>query len=153
LALVVNSLATRVNKFTESDDDKLLYCLQYLNNTRHLGLLVRVKSECRIQIICHADASFGIRAEGKSQSARVSSASEVLGLRNYMVTRNLTGQKAILVQDNQSAATIMTNGLSSVRRTKHMALKYFYVEDGQMEVRYCCCSISAHFLVIADQRN
>jgi hypothetical protein len=78
-ALVVNSLATRANKFTESDDDKLLYCLQYLNNTRHLGLLVRVKSECRIQIICHADASFGIRAEGKSQSARVSPASESLG--------------------------------------------------------------------------
>jgi hypothetical protein len=57
-----------------------------------------------------------------------------------MMTRNLTEHKAILFQDNQSAATIMTNGLSSVRRTKHMALKYFfikdYVEDGQLEVRY-----------------
>jgi hypothetical protein len=122
------------------------------------------------KIFCHADASFGIHADGKSQTARVftlgngcivanttkqkmttrssceselvcgsDSASEVLGLRNYMLTRNHTEHKAILVQDNQSAATIMTNGLASVRKTKHMNLKYFfikdYVEDGQREVR------------------
>ena len=162
LALVVNYLATRVNKFTESDDDKLLYCLQYLNNTRHIGLLIRVNTVNGTKIICHADASFGIHADGKSQTARVftlgngciaanttkqkmttrssceselvcgsDSASEVLGLRNYMLTRNHTEHKAILVQDNQSAATIMTNGLASVRKTKHMNL----IEDGQLEVR------------------
>ena len=81
------------------------------------------KSSCEAELVCGSDAS-----------------SELLGIRNSMLSRNHTDQKAIIVQDNKSAATIMNNGLSSVRRTKHMNIKYFftqdYIEDGQLEVRY-----------------
>jgi hypothetical protein len=75
-----------MNKFTGSDDDKLLYCLQYLNNTRHIGLLNRVNTVNGTKIICHADASFGI-ADGKSQTARV------FTLGNGCIAANTTKQK------------------------------------------------------------
>ena len=83
----MNYLATRVNKITESDDDKLLYCLQYLNNTRHIGLLIRVNTVNGTKITCHADASFGIHADGKSQTARV------FTLGNGCIVANTTKEK------------------------------------------------------------
>jgi hypothetical protein len=60
------------------------------------------RSSCESELVCGSD-----------------SASEVLGLRNYMLTRNHTEHETILVQDNQSAATIMTNGLASPQNKAH----------------------------------
>lgn len=72
IALVVNSLSRRVNKYIQSDDRKLRKCLNYLNTTSDLGLILRVDPTDGIRITCHADTSLGINPDDrKSQGAHV----------------------------------------------------------------------------------
>jgi hypothetical protein len=72
ILLCVNYLTTRVNKFTTDDQKKITRCLKYLNATKHLGLTLRLSETHNLQLMTHADASFGIHPDGRSQTAIVS---------------------------------------------------------------------------------
>jgi hypothetical protein len=68
ILLVVNYLTTRVNKFTKDDEEKLIRCLKYLNQSKDIGLNLSVSlSDSKLQVTTYADASSGIHpADGKS---------------------------------------------------------------------------------------
>lgn len=67
-------------------------------------------------------------------------ASETLRLRNYLISRDISNEKCILVQDNLSSARVLTNGLASVRKMGHLGLHYFFVKDyvkrGEMDINF-----------------
>jgi hypothetical protein len=64
--MVVNFLATRVNKFTSADEKKLMRCLKDLNKTE---LHLECDDERKLTLTTHADASYGVHQDFKSQSA------------------------------------------------------------------------------------
>jgi hypothetical protein len=110
ILLVVNYLATRVNKFTTNDEKKCTRCLKYLNKTKSLGLrLGLVDNSNEVKVLNHSDASFGVHSDARSQSASAST----LGLGSFysyshkqrMTTKSST--EAELVCAAEASGTII----------------------------------------------
>ena len=161
IALVVNHLSSRVNKFNNNDYNKILKCLHYLNKTKNNELILSCNNDKNGLILyCYADASHNVHSECKSRSGRIftlgqgifsatttkqkvtskSSAeselisaadavSELLGIKNYLISRNYNVLDTILYQDNQASISILKNGINSIKRMKHIKSKYFFVTD------------------------
>jgi hypothetical protein len=66
----------------------------------------------------------------------------ILWTRYFMEERGCDMEPSLLYQDNMSAILLETNGkASSLRRTKHIKVKYFYikekVDDGEIVIEHC----------------
>ena len=65
---------------------------------------------------------------------------EAISIRNYLIWRGYSTNPAIIGQDNLSTKSVLENGINSIKRMKHLNIKYFfvkdYIEDGQIEVKY-----------------
>jgi len=66
--------------------------------------------------------------------------SEALNIRNYLMWRGHNIGPALLMQDNLSTKSILNNGINSIKRMKHLNVKYFfikdYVENGELIIKY-----------------
>ena len=67
-------------------------------------------------------------------------ASESLGIRNYLISRNYKVNPVTLGQDNMSTKSVIERGISSARRMKHLNIRYFfiqnYIESRELKVKY-----------------
>jgi hypothetical protein len=52
-----------------------------------------------------------------------------LGLRNYLISRDHDVEPAVLGQDNEASESIIVNGPSSSKRTRHLNIRYFHLTD------------------------
>ena len=93
--------------------------IQSLSNKQKLT----TKSSCEAELVAASDA-----------------ASQSLGIRNYLISRQRTVNPIILGQDNLSTKSILEKGPRVARRIKHLTVRHFFihdhVQDGQMEVKY-----------------
>jgi hypothetical protein len=119
LLLAVNFLATRVNKCNEGDDKKLKRCLNYLNATKDLHLRLRCKDAANPLIRTHADASYGVHADHKSQSASATT----LGSGAIMSSSN---KQKIMTKSAAEAELIAASDVS----TQSLGLRNYMVAQG-----------------------
>jgi hypothetical protein len=68
IQFVVSHLASRVHKYTRSDQEKVRRVLQYLAGTSELGLTLHIPDTSSITMTLYADASFGIHEMHRSHS-------------------------------------------------------------------------------------
>ena len=157
ILLTVNYLATRVNNFSEGDFQKATRCLQYLNAEPELGLTLRLGNQNEMLINLYADASFAVHSDSKSHSAGVVKVGEAtvgakstkqklvtrstteaeLVCASDMLNKGLTQRKFLLSQGytlgpvilHMSTIKMITNGKSTSQRTKHIAVRYFFMRE------------------------
>jgi hypothetical protein len=96
---------------------------------------------------------FPISSSGKQKlNTRSSTESELVGVddmmsliiwsRNFLIAQGYVVIDNILHQDNRSAILLQKNGkMSSGKRTKHIAIRYFFVTDrikaGEISPKWC----------------
>lgn len=162
-------LTTRVHKSTEEDWAKLDRVLMYLNGCPDLGLTLCVGSEFKLltyvdaSFAVHADmkshtGAFMTLGKGpifvssKKQKlmTKSSTESELVGMsdvlpmaiwaRDFLIEQGYKMEPATLFQDNQSTIILAEKGQARSARTRHIAIKYFFVKDRieshEVEVKY-----------------
>jgi hypothetical protein len=170
ILVAVSFLTTRVKEPTAQDKGKLFRVLEYLNGTRDLSLTIEPDKEiCIIAAIdashgVHPDGkghtggtySLGkgaiMSVSGKQKIVSKSSAeseliavsdfiSNVIRAREFLIELGYQIGPAKILQDNQSTIRLMHHGRPASERTRHIAIRYFFVTDRieakEVEVQYC----------------
>ena len=158
ILLVVNYLATRVNKYSQGDWQKAMRCMEYLNGDTELGLTLSIGNNMNVNLF--ADASYGVHADGKSHSASVikvgNSTVAARSSKQKIVTKSTTeaelvcasdmlssaiwekdflteqGYRDILIilhQDNLSTIKLAETGKSTSEKTRHVKVRYFFMKE------------------------
>ena len=152
-------LCTRVRDPTETDWQKLIRLLKYLNGTRKKRLTMRADN---LRVVkWYVDAAFAVHPDYKSHTGgtmtfgkgavqtisrkqklntRSSTEAELVGAddaavmilwtKMFMEAQGYTIEKNILYQDNKSAILLEVNGKrSSGKRTRALNVRYFFLTD------------------------
>jgi hypothetical protein len=61
-------MCTRVKEPTEEDSEKLTRCLRYIDNTKHLGIVLSGRDDVAgvIRVSSYIDVSYGVRKDGRA---------------------------------------------------------------------------------------
>jgi len=110
ILLPVNFLSTRVNKFNSHDNEKILRVLRYLNDTRRLGLVLKVPNPSQIELVTSADASYGVHSDGKGQTG----ISTTFGIGS--ICSCTTKQKIVAKSSSESELIAASDGVSQLMR-------------------------------------
>ena len=171
LHLPISFLTSRVTKADEDDWKKLRRLMQYIKNTLDLKLTLSakdmnivkwwvdaayaVREGCRSQTGSTMSLGQGtIMSKSTKQkiNTKSSTESELIGASdsvpqivwtNYFIgAQGYNIDESILYQDNTSAIAMETNGkLSSGKRTKHINIRYFFIQDrvsnGEITLKHC----------------
>ena len=155
----VTTLCTRVKNPNQSDWDKLIQLLKYINGTLDDKLILSVDN---LRVLkWWIDSSFAVHPDFKSHTGgafsygrgvpiskaakqklntRSSTEAEVVGVDDvatmvlwtklFMEAQGYEIKKNILYQDNKSAILLETNGKrSSSKRTRAINIRYFFITD------------------------
>jgi hypothetical protein len=170
LLLTVSFLTTRVQAPTEEDMIKLQRALRYINGTRQLGIRLQhdpssiihayidasygVHTDYRSHsgmVISLGSGGVDVRSTKQKLNTKSSTEAELVALsdmcgkviwhREFLVAQGMNPPPARVYQDNQSTIALADNGGSTSDRTRHVAIRYFWVKDriesGDIEVIYC----------------
>jgi hypothetical protein len=170
LLLTVSFLTTRVQAPTEEDMQKLHRALKYVNGTRSMGLrLVHdpthtvhayidasygVHDDYRSHtgmVISLGAGSIDARSTKQKLNTKSSTEAELVGLsdmcskviwhREFLIGQGIDTPPARVYQDNQSTMHMVDHGSSTSDRTRHVAIRYYWVKDRvesrEVEVVYC----------------
>jgi hypothetical protein len=158
LLTAVSFLTTRVQKPTREDDKKLERVLKYLNKTKELKLRLTcdepfiLTTYVDASFAVHPDAKGhtgivttlgggAVLAKSSKQKlvARSSTESELVALgdavqyvlwtRNFLLAQGIKLGPAVVAQDNKSTIALAEKGRSTSNRTRHIAIRYFFVHD------------------------
>ena len=162
-------LTTRVTKATEEDDGKLLRVLKYLRGTPDIGLVLDGREGIALEVFADASHAVHDDAKGHSGAiTRIGNASvhasstkqkvmsrssfeaelnslheaipQVMGTRRFMVAQGYFVGAVKVWQDNMSTIAFVKKGKSTSHRTKHIAVRYFFIkekiDEGEIEVEY-----------------
>ena len=156
--VTVSFLSTRVSKCTEEDWGKLERLLMYLNGTKSLGITLRASNGLRVvahidaSFAPHEDmrsqtgvfvtlGSGPISASSKKQGLNTTSSTEselvgmsdgtpqVIWTKEFMAGQGYGVQSALMYQDNTSTIALAARGKSRSARTRHIAIRYFFIKD------------------------
>jgi hypothetical protein len=151
-------LSTRVNSPTEQDWSKLARVLKYINATAELGIVLEGSRGLQIFAYAdasygvHADykshtgalISLGggpIWAKSSKQKLNSKSSTEaeligvsdalsqILWTREFLQCQGYDVAPVKLYQDNTSTMALANNGCSNAERTRHIAIRFFFVKD------------------------
>jgi hypothetical protein len=169
LLTAVSFLAKRVQAPTQQDFRKLQKSIKYLRQTAKLGIVLEAsKSLCVLAYIdssyaVHADMKshtgvvIGIgrgpvyaKSSGQKLNTKSSTESELVGLsdstnqviwvRNMIMAQGYDIEAAKVYQDNQSTIAMVKNGKSNSSRTRHIAVRFYFVADrvksGEVAIEY-----------------
>jgi hypothetical protein len=154
----VSFLTTRVTCSTEEDSKKLEKVLKYLNGSRDLILRLKGNDNMVITTYIDASYASHVDGKGhtgamvtlgggavRSKSskqklvAKSSTESELIGMsdeigqaiwtRNFLIAQGFKVPPIQLKQDNMSTITIVNKGKPNSGRTKHIAIRYFFIKD------------------------
>jgi hypothetical protein len=158
ILLAESFLTSRVSSPTEQDWSKLERLLMYLSGTRDLGIVLRAADGLQVVAHVDASfavhptmkshtGSFvtmgvgPIYASSKKQSlvTKSSTEAELVGLadalpqviwtREFLIAQGYQAQPAVVYQDNMSTIALAKKGRSTSARTRHVAIRYFFVKD------------------------
>ena len=159
ILLPVNLMCTRVQSPSQKDYSTLLRIIKYLKGTKddcltlqaddnylvtcyadasygvhtdmksHSGMVLTIG---RGAIICKSSKQHIVTKS--STEAEVVAASDMAGdaiqLNHFLNHQNMSNDRpATLFQDNMSAILLLQNGKSSAKRTKHISIRYFWLQD------------------------
>jgi hypothetical protein len=154
----ISFLTTRVTCSTEEDWKKLMRVCRYLNGTKHLKLVlscddrIKVVSHIDSSYGIHPDMKGhtgntislgrGSVVNGSTKQklvAKSSSESELIGLSDkvtpvlwtiqFLEAQGHKVKPATVFQDNKSTIMLANKGRSTSHRTRHIAIKYFFIKD------------------------
>jgi hypothetical protein len=106
----------------------------------HSGMMLTIG---RGAIICKSTKQHIVTKS--STEAEVVAASDMAGdaiqLNLFLTHQNINNDRpVILLQDNMSAILLLKNGKSSANRTKHISIRYFWLQDrvanGDIKIDY-----------------
>jgi hypothetical protein len=151
-------LTKRVTKPQVEDMKKLERTIQYVRETKELGLTL--SAEDPITVKSYIDASYGVHQDMKSHTGCVitlgkgmiyaksstqklttkssteaelvalsDSSNQVLWTRQFLIDQGYKDRSAIIFQDNQSTIQLINNGRSNSERTRHINIRYFFLHD------------------------
>ena len=151
ILVAVSFLSTWVTKSTQDDWEKLERVLMYLNLTADLGIVLR--AEDGLQVRGHIDSSFAVyvdmvtvgqgpvSASSKKQTLVTKSSTEaelvavsdmlymVIWTREFLQAQGYEMGPAVIYQDNMSTIAMAKRGVSNPPRTRHVAIRHFFVKD------------------------
>ena len=155
---VVSFLIKRVSCPGEDDWKKLVRAIQYLRGSRTLGIVLECNKTLSIlayadasygvhsDMKSHTGCVIGLGKGpifGKSTTQKLncksSTEAELIGLsdstnqviwtRNFLIEQGFDIGPATIYQDNQSTIALVKNGKSNSERTRHIAIRFFFVSD------------------------
>ena len=169
--LAISFLMTRTKEPDQDDWSKLAHLMKYVRGTRELPLVIGAKGSGMLKwwidgsYAVHPNMrghtggglSMGIGfpvSGSKKQKLNTRSSTEselvsvddfmpaILWSRLFMKAQGYELDETIIYQDNQAAMLLEKNGkASSGKRTKHIAVRYFFVTDriakGEVKVEWC----------------
>jgi hypothetical protein len=156
--LTESFLTSRVSKPTVEDWKKLDRLLMYLNGTRQLGIVLNASTGVQViahidasfavhdnmksHTGCFITMGVGpVVASSKKQSlvTRSSTEAELVGLadslpqviwtRDFLKAQGYDAKPAVVYQDNTSTIALAKKGRSTSPRTRHIAIRYYFVKD------------------------
>jgi hypothetical protein len=160
-------LTSRVLCATQEDWRKLERLIKYVRGSADLG--ITLEADKFVAVTAYVDASFAVHRDAKSHTGLVisigkgpvqvsssrqnlvtksSTESELVGLsdssglfvRNFLLAQGFPLRAAVVKQDNQSTMALVANGRSNSARTRHIAIRYFFVADrvaqGELKIEY-----------------
>jgi hypothetical protein len=165
----VSFLSSRCTKCTDQDWAKLDRVLMYLHATPELKMTLCAEEELRVyayvdaSFAVHEDMkshtggviSLGtgsVHVSSKKQHLMTKSSTEaelvgvsdalpqILWVRQFLEGQGHSVGKVVLYQDNQSTIALAKKGRSTSARTRHVAIRYFFVKDrveaGEVDIQY-----------------
>jgi Reverse transcriptase (RNA-dependent DNA polymerase) len=166
----VSFLAKRVQQPTVQDLWKLERLIKYIRGTALLGIILQCDNHIAVyawidasyavhdDLRSHTGTVIGIgrgpvHAKSTSQHLNVKSSFEaelvglsdssgqVIWIRNFLLEQGYKIGPAKIYQDNMGTIAAMKNGKSNSDRTKHIAIRYYFVADrvksGEVDIEYC----------------
>ena len=162
IALAVNYLCTRVNRYNKDDVNKYYNILKYLNNTKKFKLKLKCNGDYNINT--YADSSFGICPETRlsqtgiiiyigeapilfkstkqrlvtksSTEAELVACSDAISptyyIKNLLKELGIEVKSINLYQDNMSTIHLINNNRPTSQRTRHIDIRYFFLRDEKM---------------------
>lgn len=167
--LAVSFLTTRVLTPTEEDLAKLVRLLKYINGTKEYHIIlepdkiVKVTAFVDAAYAPHADAksqggmmiSLGkgpvfvrsskskivVKSSTEAEFVTLSDSSgEIIWTRNFLIGQGIQVGPVETFQDNKSTIILAERGKNHSPRTKHIAVRYFFIKDrieaGDLRLKY-----------------
>ena len=155
----VSFLSKRVNNPDADDLAKLTKLIQYLRYTKDLGLtltsndnilelIAYVDASYGVHMDMRSHTGIAIslgkgviycKSSTQKLNTKSSTESELIALsdsigqivwtRNFMMSQGYNLGPAHIYQDNQAVISLIKNGQSNSERTRHIAIRYFFVKD------------------------
>ena len=158
ILVAVSFLVRRVNKPTTEDRSKLERLVRYVRGTRGLGIVLEASVNLGVygyidasygvhdDMKSHSGCVIGIgkgplyaksgvqKLNTKSSSeaelvALSDHANQVIWTRNFLLGQGYNVGASTLYQDNQSTIAMIRNGKSNSSRTRHIAIRFYFVAD------------------------
>ena len=169
LLTAISFLSKRVKSATVQDMKKLQRVIRYLRGTSTLGIILQannyvciyayvdasygVHSNLRSQTGCIIGLGCGpVYCKSTAQKINTKSSTEaelvslsdmtgqVIWTRNFLLGQGYKVPPATIYQDNMSTIALVRNGKSNNSRTRHIAIRYFFVADkvknGEVAIEY-----------------
>jgi Reverse transcriptase (RNA-dependent DNA polymerase) len=169
LLVAVAFLVRRVQNPDEDDWQKMIRLIQYIRGSSELGIRLSAESHLSITSFIDASygVHFDLKshtgavitlgrgpvyAKSTTQKLNTTSSAEaelvaladsggqVLWTREFLIHQGYDIGAAIIKEDNQSAIQLIQNGKSNSARTRHIAVRYFFLTDriksGEIKVEY-----------------
>ena len=158
LLTLCSFLASRVSCSTEDDMRKLERGLYYLNFDPHLGIILEIGAD--IKINAYIDAAYGVHADYKSHTgglicvgagptfvmsskqklvAKSSTEAELIAIadvsshviwtREFLIAQGHCVKSTIIFKDNLSTITMVKKGKSMSKDSKHINIRYYFIKD------------------------
>jgi hypothetical protein len=162
-------LSKRVTKATAQDGEKLSRVLMYLNSCPELAMTICNETDMRVYayvdasfavhgdmksqtgcIISMGSGSVHVSSKGQALMTKSSTESElvavsdalpqILWTKQFLESQGYQPGPVRVYQDNQSTMALIEKGRSTSSRTRHIAIRYFFVSDkvssGEVEIVY-----------------
>ena len=158
LLVAVSYLTKRVQKPTNDDYSKLERAVKYLRHTKKYGITLQCDNIINIlayidashgvhdnmrshtgSVVTMGKGPLYAKSSSQKINTKSSTESELVGLsdsigqviwaRNFLIGQGYDVQAATVYQDNKSTIQLVINGKSNSERTKHIAMRYFFIKD------------------------
>ena len=158
ILVVVSYLTKRVQLPNENDLLKLERVIKYIRHTKEKGIVLEGSKLLQIEAYVDAShgihedfrghtgstISIGLgpiysKSSSQKINTKSSAESELVGLsdstgqiiwtRNFLIGQGYELGPATVFQDNQSSMALIKNGKSNSERTRHIAIRFFFISD------------------------
>ena len=158
LLVAVDFLTKRVSAPQKDDQGKLVRAIQYLRETAQMGMVLERQENLSIltyvdasygvhaDLRSHTGCVIGIgrgpvysQRTGQKLNTKSSmeaelvapsdSTSQVIWTRNFLLEQGYKVEPATIFQDEMSTIALVKNGKSNSDRTRHIAIRFFFVTD------------------------